>query len=168
VISRIGKTLFTATLGLFFLLVAIDNIIDYGTNFQFVEHVLRMDSIPAGSHVQWRATQSPQLHHLAYWVIILWELTAGALCSFGAIGLLRALRSARDFRRAMRIAAAGLWLGLLLWAFAFITVGGEWFMMWKSTVWNGELAAFRMFTVNAFALLFLYLPDGPDDRSSSE
>jgi predicted small integral membrane protein len=31
--------------------------------------------------------------------------------------------------------------------------------MWESSVWNGELSALRMFILNAFALLFLYLPD---------
>jgi predicted small integral membrane protein len=59
-----------------------------------------------------------------------------------------------------------LWLGLLLWALGFITIGGRWFLMWESSVWNGELSALRMFILNAFALLFLYLPDTAETESS--
>ena len=33
-------------------------------------------------------------------------------------------------------------------------------MMWESSTWNGELAAFRMFTVNGILLLLLYLVEG--------
>jgi predicted small integral membrane protein len=53
---------------------------------------------------------------------------------------------------------------LLLWALGFITIGGEWFLMWESR--NGELSALRMFILNAFALLFLYLPDTAETASS--
>jgi predicted small integral membrane protein len=37
--------------------------------------------------------------------------------------------------------------------------------MWESSVWNGELSALRMFILNAFALLFLYLPDTAETES---
>jgi predicted small integral membrane protein len=57
-LSRLGKTLLTSTLALYFLLVAFNNVIDYDTNFKFVQHVLSMDSIPADVHVQWRAISS--------------------------------------------------------------------------------------------------------------
>jgi len=157
-ISRIGKTLLTVTLGLYFLLVGYNNIADYDTNFHFVEHVLSMDSIPADSNVQWRAIHSVPLHHLAYWVIIVWELTSGILCAGGALALFRELRSPERFQRSAAVAITGLWLGLLLWALAFITVGGEWFMMWESSMWNGETAALRMFILTAVALLFFYIP----------
>ena len=63
----------------------------------------------------------------------------------------------RDFNEAKTYAIAGLWVGMLLWSLAFITIGGEWFMMWESTTWSGELAAIRMFTLNSVALLFLQL-----------
>ena len=62
-------------------------------------------------------------------------------------------------------AAAHLLLGLLLWFLAFITVGGEWFLMWQSSKWNGLGPALRMFTVMALVLLVLNLPE---DRSAAE
>ena len=50
-------------------------------------------------------------------------------------------------------------LGLLLWFVAFISVGGEWFLMWQSKLWNGQEAAFRMFTVIGIVFVLLVLPD---------
>jgi predicted small integral membrane protein len=158
-IFRTGKVFLTATLATYYLLVAFTNITDYATNFRFVEHVLSMDSIPLDPRVQWRAIHSTTIHHLFYWIIILWEFIAGSCCAIGAARLAASLYPRQRFEAAKTLPIAGLWLGLLLWAFAFITVGGEWFLMWESNVWNGESAAFRMFTVNAVALLFLHLPE---------
>ena len=158
-LSRLGKTLLTGTLALYFLLVAFNNMTDYATNFKFVEHVLCMDSIPADANVLWRAIRNPQVHHVACWTIILWELMTGCICGLGAKRLFLALHSEQEFEAAKALPAAGLWLGLLLWSLGFITIGGEWFLMWESSVWNGEVPALRMFTLNAITLLFLYLPD---------
>jgi predicted small integral membrane protein len=72
--------------------------------------------------------------------------------------MLRLLRSER-FAKSKRLPLAGLWIGLLLWSLAFITVGGEWFLMWESPVWNGELAALRGFLLNAALIVFFRLPE---------
>jgi predicted small integral membrane protein len=40
-----------------------------------------------------------------------------------------------------------------------MTVGGEWFLMWQSKVWNGQEAAFRLFTFMGLSLLFLNQAD---------
>jgi predicted small integral membrane protein len=42
---------------------------------------------------------------------------------------------------------------------AFISVGGEWFLMWQSKTWNGQDAAFRMFVVLGIILVYLSLPE---------
>jgi predicted small integral membrane protein len=160
-VTRCGQTALTLTLGLYFLLVAFGNITDYGTNFQFVKHVLSMDSIPRDARVGWRAINSEPIYHFTYGLIIAWEATAGLLCGLG--GMRMALRlCSRDFEQAgfdqaKTYAIAGLWAGMLLWSLAFITIGGEWFMMWESSTWNGEFAALRMFIFNSVALLFLQL-----------
>lgn len=48
---------------------------------------------------------------------------------------------------------------MLMWLVAFLTVGAEWFLMWQSHIWNGQEAAFRMFTVVGIILLFLMQPE---------
>ena len=164
-ITRVGQTALTLTLGLYFMLVVFGNVTDYGTNFQFVKHVLSMDSIPP-DHVAWRAIKSETLCQLTYVAIIAWEAVAGLLCLWGAIEMAIHVRST-GFYEAKRHAIAGLWVGMLLWSLAFLTIGGEWFLMWESAAWSGESAATRMFTVNGIALLFLQLVDvaGEDSKA---
>jgi predicted small integral membrane protein len=46
-----------------------------------------------------------------------------------------------------------------MWLVAFLSIGAEWFLMWQSRIWNGQEAAFRMFTVVGLVLLILIQPD---------
>jgi predicted small integral membrane protein len=74
--------------------------------------------------------------------------------------MLKSLKTdSRVFRQAKHIAIAGLTLNLLMWLVAFLSVGGEWFLMWQSKTWNGQNAAFRMFTVVGIVLLLLLQPE---------
>ena len=43
-IYRAGKTILTAVMGVYFLLIAFNNTTDYQSNFVFVQHVLSMDT----------------------------------------------------------------------------------------------------------------------------
>ncbi len=63
------------------------------------------------------------------------------------------------FDHAKRISIIGLTLALLMWMVAFLTVGGEWFLMWQSKTWNGQEVAVRMFTVIGIVLLLVMQPD---------
>src|SRR5215510_14953717 len=128
---RAAKVLLVLLVGLFSLLVGTDNVVDYGTNYAFVQHVMSMDTVFPNSTLTWRAITSPTLHHLAYALIIAAELLTGALCLFGAWKLWEARAgSASAFNAAKGIAIAGLTTGFALWFFGFMTVGGEWFQMW--------------------------------------
>jgi predicted small integral membrane protein len=57
------------------------------------------------------------------------------------------------------LAVGALTANLVLWFTAFLTVGAEWFVMWQSQVWNGQMAATRMFTCVGLVLLILKTPD---------
>jgi predicted small integral membrane protein len=46
-----------------------------------------------------------------------------------------------------------------MWLVAFLSIGGEWFLMWQSKMWNGQDAAFRMFAVVGVVLLLVAQPD---------
>jgi predicted small integral membrane protein len=66
------------------------------------------------------------------------------------------------FARAKSTAIAGLTLALVLWLLAFISIGGEWFLMWESATWNGLSAALRVFAVTGIVLLLLVQPEAHD------
>jgi len=157
---RLAKILLVSLAGLFSLLVGADNIIDYGTNYAFVQHVMSMDTVFPNSSLTWRAITNPALHHAAYAAIIAAELLTGILCLVGAWRLWGARAYfAGEFNAAKDLAIAGLVLGFALWFFGFMVVGGEWFQMWQSQTWNGQEAAFRFIGCIAFVLIFLAQKD---------
>jgi len=158
--ARWSKTLLLASIALFFTLVVFNNTTDFYSNYQFVQHVLSMDSTFPDNQAIWRALRAPSLHLAFYLGIILWELLNAALCWMGAIALFRARNSSQDaFTKAKRIGTLALTGGLLLWLVAFLSIGAEWFLMWQSRIWNGQEAAFRMFTVEALILHLLLMPE---------
>ncbi|MDH4980926.1 DUF2165 domain-containing protein [Hyphomicrobium sp. D-2] len=155
-VIRTAKVLLVLLIGLCALLIGLDNIIDYGTNYAFVQHVMSMDTIFPTSTLTWRAITSPLLHHLAYALIITAELLTGLICIIGARRLWRVRAAdALHFNAAKDLATIGLTLGFTLWFFGFMTIGGEWFQMWQSQAWNGQQAAFRFIVCIGLVLLFL-------------
>ncbi len=160
-VTRISKALLVLQIGLFSLLVGMDNIVDYGTNYAFVEHVMEMDTVSPDSALKWRAISSSLLNEATYALIIAAEIMTGLLCIAGALRLWQARgKNAAEFNAAKGMATAGLVLGVTLWFFGFMTVAGEWFQMWQSKTWNGQEAAFRFIVCIALVLIFLNQRDG--------
>ena len=127
---RLVKTTMVASLALFALLTAYNNVADYGSNYAFVRHTLTMDTPFRDNALKGRAITSPVAWTLAYWVIILTE------------------------------AVVGVGLGFLLWFTGFMVLGGEWFLMWQSKQFNGQEAAFRFYMTLLAVGIFVSLPDG--------
>jgi predicted small integral membrane protein len=160
---RTIKTLLVFGVAIFYSLVVFNNITDYGSNYEFVRHVLMMDSTFPGNRGMWRAINTPLLHTAFYLSIITWEIITMVLCWWGGLRMAQALRgTAAAFQNSKGISVAALTLSLLMWLIAFLSVGGEWFLMWQSKSWNGQDAAFRMFTVVGIILLILVQPDTID------
>ena len=125
---RLVKTAMVASCALFGLLVAFNNLVDYGSNYTFVRHTLAMDTTFPGNALRGRAVTSPALWTIAYWLIILAEAVIGAILAFATIRLLTTARgSASAFARAKHTAVLGFGLGFLLWFTGFMVIGGEWF-----------------------------------------
>ncbi|GBR57190.1 hypothetical protein AA100600_0126 [Gluconobacter thailandicus F149-1 = NBRC 100600] len=79
-------------------------------------------------------------------LIIAAEFLTGTLFSFAALQMARTVKaSAEEFRSARALVPVATALGFMIWFFGFSVVGGEWFAMWQSHIWNGQEAAFRFF-----------------------
>jgi predicted small integral membrane protein len=157
---RVAKVALVFSVAIFYSFVVLNNITDYNSNYQFVRHVLMMDSTFPGNRGMWRAINSPAWHTIFYLAIIGWETVTMILCWWGGLTMARALRQApAAFHQAKCVAISGLTFGLLMWFVVFLSVGGEWFLMWQSKNWNGQDAAFRMFTVVGIILLFIAQPE---------
>jgi predicted small integral membrane protein len=157
---RAAKVLLVFAVAGFYSFVVFNNLTDYDSNYQFVRHTLMMDSTFPGNHAMWRAVNQPALHTVFYVSIIAWEMVTMVLCWWGGVRMARSLRgAAATFHGTKRVAIIALTLSLLMWLVAFLSVGGEWFLMWQSRSWNGQDAAFRMFTVVGIVLLLVAQPE---------
>jgi predicted small integral membrane protein len=159
-IIRLAKIVMLGALAAFALVVAYDNLVDYNSNYQFVRHVLSMDTTFPGNALMDRAITDPSLWSAAYIAIIAAEGLTGLLLTVGAIVLLARSRApAETFNRAKAWAVAGLTVGFGVWFFGFLVVAGEYFAMWQSRSWNGQEAAFRITMVILGVLIFVVLPE---------
>ncbi len=157
---RMAKLAMVASLALFAFVVAFDNIVDYGSNYAFVRHVLSMDTTFSANALLGRAIAAPWAWTAAYWLIIGIEGLTCAAFAVAAVALARALRAdAAGFARAKRFVFIGAGLGFLLWFTGFMVVGGEYFAMWQSKLWNGQESAFRFYLTLLVVVIFVNQPD---------
>src|SRR5476651_2550336 len=85
------KTVMVASTALFALLVTLNNLVDYGSNYEFVRHTLSMDTTFPGNALMGRAMTSPAIWTVAYWLIILTEASVGVTLAIGAFRLVLAI-----------------------------------------------------------------------------
>ncbi|CCK29408.1 integral membrane protein [Streptomyces davaonensis JCM 4913] len=154
---RLTATLLTASVALYMALVAFGNITDFGTNQQFVQHVLAMDTTFKDDDLMWRAITSKGLQDTAYVAIIVWETLAALVLIYGTWLWFR-----QGDRAARRWSTYGLLMVMLLFGAGFIAIGGEWFAMWQSGDWNGLDAATRVFVFSGIVLIVNHLPTASD------
>lgn len=162
--TRYAKIAMTLALAAFALLTVFNNITDYHSNFNFVHHVLSMDTTFPDNAARYRAIDQPWAWHGAYWLIILGEALTAGLLGYGALKLWQARKTPSVvFAQAKRCTTIGLTVGFFVWFFGFMVVGGEWFLMWQSEIWNGQDAAFRFYMALLGVLIFLNQPDAELD-----
>jgi len=160
VVVRFSKVLLVAAVAAYAFIVTYDNIRDYASNYEFVRHVLSMDTTFPGNALMPRAITDPRAWRVAYAAVIATEGVTCLLLVIGALNLLVRLKApAAAFNRAKVWAVAGLTVGFGLWFFGFLVVAGEYFAMWQSQTWNGQQAAFRLTAVILGVLIFVGLPD---------
>ena len=87
-IIRLAKIAMIAALAAFAFIVTWDNIVDYGTNYEFVKHVLSMDTTSPGNKLMRRAITNETVWVWGYACIIAAEGLTCLLLSIGALALL--------------------------------------------------------------------------------
>ena len=88
---RVAKALLVFAVALYYAVIVFNNLTDYNSNYEFVRHVLMMDTTIPGNHGMWRAMNSPVVHTAFYIVIIGWEALSMVLCAAGGMKLAAAL-----------------------------------------------------------------------------
>lgn len=157
--TRLSKVILVWSVALFASLVAFNNLTDYDSNFTIIQHVLTMDTTFPDNKGLWRAIESPVIHHMIYGFIIFTEIVIAGLCGWGGWRLYQNIKHPAAFNQAKSLAILGLILGFILWFTGFMTIGGEWFLMWQSEIANGQQAAFRLVMIIGVVLVYLTRTD---------
>jgi predicted small integral membrane protein len=140
----------------YMMLVCFNNITDYHSNFEFVNKVAGMEDVFSRDRTGWRAIQNSTLHHVMYVSIIMVELAVTALLMLGSIKMIRNYKApASEFNASKKLTITGLASAMLLFFIFFITIAGEWFLMWQSEKWNAQQTAFSLTTIFLMALIFM-------------
>lgn len=159
-VQQLSKAAVAFSVGFFCLLVGYDNIIDFNTNYEFVNAVLSMDQMEpffSGNKVILaRAITNPEIHLIAYWLIIIGELTTGAVCMIGALLMFTSINKPR-FVKGQVTYMVGATFAILLWYLGFAVVGGEYFSMWANKM-NGQNKAYTFATFILITAIYVALP----------
>ena len=151
--ARISKVLLVAVAALFGSLVVFNNLVDYQSNYQYVMHVMSMDTTGNVAQAEWRAISYPIIWHLVYALIIVFEAVIALLCWLGALCMFQN-RDGDTFNQGKTFAIYGLTFGAIL-LLAFMGISGEWFLAWQSKTWNGIQPGFRV--ASLFLLILIYI-----------
>jgi predicted small integral membrane protein len=158
--ERALKILMTGGVAILCALITAGNIHDPDANLIFVKHILSMDTIAANSPMADHAVTTQPLWRTMFWLMVAGEGLTATLFLWGTFELFGArTHKARLFHEAKRFVFAGVGCAFLIWFVGFLAVGGEWFAMWQSQVWNGQQAAFRIFMSILLVSMFVVLPD---------
>src|SRR6266498_452970 len=129
---RIVKMVSVAAIGLMAFLIAFGNITDYYSNYQFVVHVLKMDTIFPESHIHYRSINDIFVFHASYILIIIMEALMAFCCLKGSWLLFKNLKSNSElFHASKNCAIAGIIIGIVVWFAVLSVIGGEWIAMWQ-------------------------------------
>lgn len=157
---RFVQTFVIAALALFATFVFLGNLMDYDSNYQFVKHVLAMDTTFEGNKLMWRAVTGDGWVTMVYWGIIAVEGAVALLGWIATVKMMARLRStSAAFTQAKLLGYYAFILALLLWFVGFIVVGSEWFAMWQSETWNGKQTAMDIVEVVGIFLVVYLLPE---------
>jgi len=152
---RYMKIAFTASVSLFCLMYALQNVVNLEAAHWFVAYTTSMEGHEKYPSHFGPAVTAPVIHWTMLWIIIALEFVAGLLAAKGAIDLFKARNaSADEFNGAKTYAIAGCGVGILVWFGLFSAIGGTYFQMWQTEAGGGALANATLFSIQ-LALVWL-------------
>ena len=152
---RYLKIAFAASVSLFCLMYALQNVVNLEAANWFVAYTTSMEGHEKYPSHFGPAVTAPVIHWTMLWIIIALEFVAGLLAAKGAIDLFKARNaSADEFNGAKTYAIAGCGVGILVWFGLFSAIGGTYFQMWQTEAGGGALANATWFSIQ-LALVWL-------------
>ena len=120
------------TVALWGFIGALGNILDWDQTLGAVAAVASMASFEGGAE-SWQATINPVVIWMGALFIMLSKITAGVMCSIGAMRMWQSRRSdVAGFQAAKAIGLAGCGIAVIMLFGGFIVIGESWFELWRS------------------------------------
>ena len=145
--ARVVTSLFILMVGAYYLVVGFDNITNptnpNASNWPFVQGVLSGDGVPADSGFEWRFIDATWFQAISYIMIMTLETITGIVLLVAGFKGLRGSQNAARWSSAQKWTFIGGFLGLGVFFFGFMVVGGNWFIMYLNSKWNGLEPAFQ-------------------------
>lgn len=157
--ARVTTSIFVLMVAAYYLMVAFDNITNptnpNASNWPFVQGVLSGDGVPADSGFEWRFIDATWFQALSYVGVMVGETLAGVTLLLGGILGLRRSGSCPRWGNTQKWTYVGGTIGLAVFFFGFMVVGGNWFIMYLNSKWNGLEPAFQNSTMTGIMLILV-------------
>jgi predicted small integral membrane protein len=145
--ARVVTSLFILMVAAYYLVVGFDNITNptnpNASNWPFVQGVLSGDGVPADSGFEWRFINATWFQAASYVLVMTLETLTGIILLIAGFKGLRTAKTCPGWGHAQKWTFVGGFLGLSIFFFGFMVVGGNWFIMYLNSKWNGLEPAFQ-------------------------
>ncbi len=157
--ARVTASVFVLMVAAYYLMVAFDNITNptnpNASNWPFVQGVLSGDGVPVDSGFGYRFIDAQWFQVIAYLGIMAGESLTGIFLVIAGILGLRRSGSCPRWGGAQKWTFAGGTLGLAVFFLGFMAIGGNWFIMYLNSKWNGLQPAFQNSVMTVFMLVLV-------------
>lgn len=145
--ARVITSLFILMVAAYYLVVGFDNITNptnpNASNWPFVQGVLSGDGVPADSGFEWRFIDATWFQAISYILVMTLETVTGIVLLIAGIKGLRTSQNSLGWAQVQKWTFVGGFVGLSIFFFGFMVVGGNWFIMYLNSKWNGLEPAFQ-------------------------
>lgn len=153
---RLIKIILFALPTIQFLMIGINNAINFGGVLGEVTYVLGMSGASAMPDMLWRATESPFFIYAGSLAIVTAELLMAALFSLAVYQMWNARAGDKaSFNAAKRYGIWACTLGVILFYGGFLLGAGVWFFLWVTPAAGALETAFRYAVLLTLIMIFV-------------
>lgn len=154
---KIFLSTFGFTLAVYYTMIVFNNLLAPNVNYEYIKNVANSQllAIPG---LNWRIIQNPIILHLFFYIIIACEILMSILFWSAFVHMIKHFK--KDWKTVKRIIKYNLLsisIGIFVFFFAFIVIGGEFFLSFGNPIYNSISAGLKEITI-LLAYLFSFFP----------
>ena len=160
--TRIVKIMLMFSVGLWGVLGALGNVLDFAAGLEQVKFVISMAGAKDASGISWKAVHSPILANLAFGVVYVSKFLTGVLCLYCGARLLAARNAdVPTFEAAKQPGILGCGISVVMLFLGFVVFAGVYFEYWRVPTF-GMITHHYAFIYTMCLMSFLLFLQRPD------